>query len=302
MDYMKNLKSKDIYESVKKIYFDILHREPDSDGLEYWSNILKEKTMTIEEIKSEFYNSQEFEQLDPKYNFSNEKDPPKGFFDDYPIFFQTSKTVEHPNHLNGRFKAIIESNSDIIKNSSILDIASHDGRWSFAALKNGAKNVLGIEAREYLVKNSYQNMITYKIEPPSTPRPTTLRPITDPPVKATFNAFAKLVLAAFVVLLLALVATLIPKNPAKPDVMAPTKNEIATNQESPCVFAANANKQATISMKIAKIRYSAFKNAIAPLAILAPICFILSEPSSCLFIQFVFQNENKIASIPAHIT
>ena len=164
---MKNLKSKDIYESVKKIYFDILQREPDSDGLEYWSNILKEKTMTVEEIKSEFYNSQEFEQLDPKYNFSNEKDPPKGFFDNYPNFFQTSKTVEHPNHLNGRFKAIIESNSDIIKNSSILDIASHDGRWSFAALKNGAKNVLGIEAREYLVKNSYQNMITYKIEPNS---------------------------------------------------------------------------------------------------------------------------------------
>ena len=118
-----------------------VYKRQDSDGLEHWSNILKEKTMTIEEIKNKFYKSQEFEQLDPKFNFSNEKDPPKGFFDDYPNFFQTSKTVEHPNHLNGRFKAIIESNLNIIKNSSILDIASHDGRWSFAALKNGAKSI-----------------------------------------------------------------------------------------------------------------------------------------------------------------
>ena len=152
---------------IKKIYLDILNREPDPEGIEHWSRILKENIMTIEEIKNAFYNSPEYEQIDPKFNFSNEKEPPKGFFDNYPNFFQTSKTVEHPNHLNGRFKAIIESNLDIIKNSSILDIASHDGRWSFAALKNGAKNVLGIEAREHLVKNSYQNMITYKIEPNS---------------------------------------------------------------------------------------------------------------------------------------
>jgi len=156
--------SKDIQEKIKKIYLDILNRDADLEGLEYWSKMLQENTMSLEEIKNNFYASQEFEQLDPKFNFSNEKDPPKGFFDNYPNFFQTSKTVEHPNHLNGRFKAIIESNLDIIQNSSILDIASHDGRWSFAALKNGAKHVVGIEAREHLVKNSYQNMVTYGID------------------------------------------------------------------------------------------------------------------------------------------
>ena len=43
-------------------------------------------------------------------------------------------------------------------------------------------------------------------------------------------------------------------------------------------FAAKANRQATIITKIANVRYSAFKNAIAPSAILAPICFILSVP------------------------
>ena len=153
----------DTHNIIKKIYLDILLREPDSDGLEYWSKILNDKTLSIQEIKDAFYSSREYEQLDPKFNFTDENEPPKGFFDDYPNFYQTSKTVEHPNHLNGRFKAIIESNSNIIQNSSILDIASHDGRWSFAALKNGAKHVLGIEAREHLVENSNKNMINYGI-------------------------------------------------------------------------------------------------------------------------------------------
>ena len=132
--------------------------------------------------------------------------------------------------------------------------------------------------------------MTYKPVTPKTPNPTTLRPITDPPVKATFNAFAKLYCAALVVRLFAFVATFMPKNPAKPEAKAPTKNDIDTNQESPLLFAANANRQATITTKIASTRYSAFKNAMAPSAILAPICFILSVPSSWLLIQPVFQN------------
>lgn len=150
--------------TIKKLYLDILNREADLEGLNYWSKILNDQIMTIDQIKNAFYASQEYEQLDPKFNFSNDKEPPKGFFNDYPNFFLTSKTVEHPNHLNGRFKAIIESNLDIIQGSSILDIASHDGRWSFAALKNGAKHVVGIEARKHLVENANQNMVEYGIE------------------------------------------------------------------------------------------------------------------------------------------
>ena len=53
---------------------------------------------------------------------------------------------------------------NIIKDSSILDIACHDGRWSFAALKNGAKSVVGIESREHLVNNANKNMETYGIK------------------------------------------------------------------------------------------------------------------------------------------
>ena len=85
------------------------------------------------------------------------------FFDSFPVFYDTSSTGSSPNRLNSRFGALIQSNKNIIKNSTILDLASHDGRWSLAALKNGAAKVFGIEAREELVKKSYENMERYKI-------------------------------------------------------------------------------------------------------------------------------------------
>lgn len=84
-------------------------------------------------------------------------DKGQGFFDAYPDFFETS-TSGHRNRLNKRYKAIIEKNRDIIQGKSILDIASHDGRWALAANKAGARHVLGIEAREHLVKNAQANM------------------------------------------------------------------------------------------------------------------------------------------------
>ena len=152
-----------IIKQISSLYQNILLREPDKDGLKFWSSKIINEKLSIEEVKQEFFNSKEYEQVDQKYNFSNQKEPPKGFFDDYPRFFSTSKTVPHSNHLNGRFKAIIECNLKIIKNSSILDIGSHDGRWSFAALKKGAKQILGIEAREHLVNNAFRNMKAYGI-------------------------------------------------------------------------------------------------------------------------------------------
>ena len=85
------------------------------------------------------------------------------FFDTYPEFYKTSKTGAFPNRLNGRYKSLIEANSAIIQEQTILDIASHDGRWSFAAIKNGAKKVIGIEARQYLVESAIKNMQTYNI-------------------------------------------------------------------------------------------------------------------------------------------
>ena len=63
-----------------------------------------------------------------------------GFFDRYPRYLTTSdsETQMGSARLNLRHTAIIESNLDAIRGRRILDIASHDGRWSFAALRAGA--------------------------------------------------------------------------------------------------------------------------------------------------------------------
>ncbi len=85
------------------------------------------------------------------------------FFDSFTAFYDTSETGNYPNRLNNRYIALIHSNKGIIRNSSILDLASHDGRWTFSAIKNGAKKVLGIEGREELVTKSFENMKKYGI-------------------------------------------------------------------------------------------------------------------------------------------
>jgi 2-polyprenyl-3-methyl-5-hydroxy-6-metoxy-1,4-benzoquinol methylase len=85
------------------------------------------------------------------------------FFDLYEDFFETSSVGISPNRLNNRYKALIENNTEIIKNSTILDLASHDGRWSFAGLMNGASKVIGIEGRRELVENGKSTMKKYGI-------------------------------------------------------------------------------------------------------------------------------------------
>jgi len=89
----------------------------------------------------------------------------ENFFDDYPVFYKTSPTGASTPRLNARYDAMIKSNKDIIENSSILDLGSHDGRWSFAAIKNNASKVLGIERNEAWVKTSIETMKEYNIPP-----------------------------------------------------------------------------------------------------------------------------------------
>lgn len=86
-----------------------------------------------------------------------------GFFDLYPRFYSTSITTATPNRLNHRHRALIEFNTSIIRGKTVLDLASHDGRWSFAAHKAGARHVLGIEARDHLVKSAHANMQEYRV-------------------------------------------------------------------------------------------------------------------------------------------
>ncbi len=83
------------------------------------------------------------------------------FFDDYPRFFETSETSAYHNRLNLRYEAIFAENHDIFPGARVLDIASHDGRWSLAALASGAKSVVGIEARQDLVDHATTNLGLY---------------------------------------------------------------------------------------------------------------------------------------------
>jgi hypothetical protein len=55
------------------------------------------------------------------------------------------------NRTNARFQQFIGPFEREIVGSRVLDLASHDGRWTFAALKLGANHVTGIEARLELI-------------------------------------------------------------------------------------------------------------------------------------------------------
>jgi hypothetical protein len=83
------------------------------------------------------------------------------FFDDHPRFEETSTTAAESVRLNQRHAAIIDANRDVLAGARVLDIASHDGRWTCAALAAGARHVTGVEARLELVDNAHANLTEY---------------------------------------------------------------------------------------------------------------------------------------------
>lgn len=87
-----------------------------------------------------------------------------GFFDQYPIFATTSKTSDLVR-LNYRHRLFMEPNRELFRDKRVIDVASHDGRWSFAALAAGAKFVLGIEARSAQVEDANETFEHYQIAP-----------------------------------------------------------------------------------------------------------------------------------------
>lgn len=88
-----------------------------------------------------------------------------GFFDQHPRFYRTSQTSPLPLRLNARHKAIIGGSAEQLRGARVLDIASHDGRWSFAALKAGAAHVTGIEPRAELIANACASFAEEGIDP-----------------------------------------------------------------------------------------------------------------------------------------
>ena len=83
------------------------------------------------------------------------------FFEQFPRFYWTSSTAPTTARLNLRYEAIFAENRDIFEGASVLDLASHDGRWSLAALATGARSVVGIEARPELVAAATENLGEY---------------------------------------------------------------------------------------------------------------------------------------------
>ena len=87
------------------------------------------------------------------------------FFNQYPRFAETSSTSSRPARLNLRHHAMIESNRSIFAGAKVLDLASHDGRWTFAALDAGASHAIGVEGRPELVKNAEETFALYGVDP-----------------------------------------------------------------------------------------------------------------------------------------
>ena len=85
------------------------------------------------------------------------------FFDAYPRFYETGNTGAGPR-LNARHECLIEQHRALIEQRTILDVGSHDGRWSFAALAAGAKKVIGIEPRTKLAEESKKTLRSYGVK------------------------------------------------------------------------------------------------------------------------------------------
>lgn len=78
-------------------------------------------------------------------------------FTDTP-FPDTSLTAANPYRLNWRCEILLSRNHEAIKGKKILDLGSHDGRFIYACLKLGAKHVVGVEGRDYLIDSSINTL------------------------------------------------------------------------------------------------------------------------------------------------
>ena len=85
------------------------------------------------------------------------------FFDKYAKFYETTGTLLKPNRFHQRWRIIIDDNKAAFQGARVLDLASHDGRWSFAALRAGAAYVEGVEARQELVDKARRTFQYYGI-------------------------------------------------------------------------------------------------------------------------------------------
>jgi transposase-like protein len=94
---------------------------------------------------------------------SDQSFDPTRFFDHFSRFVETDELGSVVDRLNSRYLGIIHENRELIEGATVLDLASHDGRFSFAALQNGAARVVGIEFGADLVRKAVANMEYYNV-------------------------------------------------------------------------------------------------------------------------------------------
>ncbi|MFC1848211.1 class I SAM-dependent methyltransferase [Chloroflexota bacterium] len=73
--------------------------------------------------------------------------------------FLRTGSMANPYVLNWRCEVLLNRNREAIEGKNILDIASHDGRFSWACLKLGANHVTGVEGRQHLAEYANQNLV-----------------------------------------------------------------------------------------------------------------------------------------------
>ncbi len=95
---------------------------------------------------------------------------PTGFFDQHPDFYGTGNAgpvapESIKRRLNARHDVMIAANSSAFAGRTVIDLGSHDGRWTFAALEAGASHATGIEPRPELVQAAQEHFAAREIPP-----------------------------------------------------------------------------------------------------------------------------------------
>lgn len=90
---------------------------------------------------------------DPRLDFSNT------------AFMRSSCVNAYVNRLNWRAEVLIARNPEAFVGKRVLDLASHDGRFSYAALACGARSVVGVEVRQKHVDLAVRNMREHGVDP-----------------------------------------------------------------------------------------------------------------------------------------
>ncbi len=70
------------------------------------------------------------------------------FLKDIPPYCENDTTIRRLNH---RHRLLIDPFKPQIDGARVLDLACHDGRWAYAFAAAGAREVIGVEARQDLI-------------------------------------------------------------------------------------------------------------------------------------------------------